>query len=135
MNDERKNYEWCFGLEEDEQFSGANSEEEAMTEGNLHAKDCGQDYFYIGKAEPISLEGMYYLSADAIVEGVTGNEENFEHLTEDAAEEWLTKLTPEQEEDLELSVKETIIAWIRRHKKEPRCFKVIETRRIQVSDD
>ena len=134
MNSEHKVSPWCFGLEEDEYFMGADSEEDAMSEGQNHAKDCGQKYFYIGKTKALDLKEMSYLSGDSIIESLTGNEDNFEHLTEDAAEEWLSKVTPEQEEELEAKVKETLIAWLTKHNLEPKCFKVIEARRIELSD-
>lgn len=125
------NYGWCFGIEEDDEgFRGAETREEALIEGAIHAQDCGCDYFHIAPAIRPKLEDLVDINGEDILEQI--EERNFEDMPEDWR--WLDQCKAEHVRELEAMLKGVVINWIEANGYGPNWFSVGETERIETAD-
>lgn len=124
---------WAYGLaEDDDQFRGAKTKDEALALGKAIAEELEQDFFYIAESKEVSFDDVVENTWNGhdIVEHLV--ECNFDHMPEGHEDKWLVDLKQEQLSDLEQRVRKAIKEGLEAHDLRPTWWELDTPRRVDI---
>lgn len=99
------------------------------------AIEAGREYFegssfYVGQVEDIGIR-FVHIAAEEVLETI--GDRVYDEVGE-VAEQYLTKIPKEQEQELENEINAVLEKWITKHGYEPTFFKVINTEKVEGTE-